>query len=36
MSNTYEKLRNEVVAGGAVGEEVQTVGGLRAVIGTFW
>lgn len=33
MSNTYEKLRNEVVAGGAVGEEVQTVGGLRAVIG---
>jgi len=33
MSNTYERIRGEVVAGGALGEEDPTVGGARAVIG---
>ncbi len=33
MSNTYGKIRGEVLAGGALGEQDQTVGGLRAVIG---
>lgn len=33
MTNTYEKIRGEVVAGGALGEEDPVVGGPRAVIG---
>lgn len=33
MSNTYERIRGEVVAGGALGEEDETVGGTRAVLG---
>lgn len=33
MSNTYEKIRGEVVAGGALGEQDETAGGPRAVIG---
>ena len=33
MTNTYERIRGEVVAGGALGEEDPTVGGIRAVIG---
>ncbi len=33
MSNTYEKLRNEVLAGGATEDADATVGGLRAVLG---
>ena len=33
MSNTYERIRGEVVAGGALGEEDETVGGARAVLG---
>ncbi|MEO7397310.1 MAG: site-2 protease family protein, partial [Ilumatobacteraceae bacterium] len=33
MSNTYVKIRGEVVAGGALGEEDETVGGARAAIG---
>jgi membrane-associated protease RseP (regulator of RpoE activity) len=33
MSNTYERIRGEVLAGGALGEEDSTVGGLRAVLG---
>ena len=33
MSNTYEKIRNEVVAGGGVDEADVTAGGSRAVIG---
>ena len=33
MSNTYEKIRGEVLAGGALGDEDPTVGGMRAVLG---
>lgn len=33
MSNTYEKIRGEVVAGGALGEEEPTVGGWKAALG---
>ncbi len=33
MSNTYERIRGEVLAGGAMGEEDPTVGGMRAVLG---
>jgi membrane-associated protease RseP (regulator of RpoE activity) len=33
MSNTYERIRGEVVAGGALGEEDAPVGGWRAVVG---
>ena len=33
MTNTYERIRGEVLAGGALGEEDPTVGGLRAVLG---
>jgi len=33
VTNTYERIRGEVVAGGALGEEDPTVGGPRAVIG---
>lgn len=33
MTNTYERIRGEVVAGGALGEEDQPAGGRRAVIG---
>ncbi len=33
MSNTYERIRGEVVAGGALGEQDETVGGVRAVVG---
>ena len=33
MSNTYEKIRGEVVAGGALGEEDAPVGGWRAAVG---
>jgi hypothetical protein len=33
MSNTYTKVRNEIVAGGAVDALDETVGGLRAVVG---
>ena len=33
MSNTYERIRGEVVAGGSLGEQDETVGGARAVIG---
>jgi membrane-associated protease RseP (regulator of RpoE activity) len=33
MSNTYEKIRGEVVAGGALGEEEPTVGGRKAALG---
>jgi len=33
MTNTYEKIRGEVVAGGALGEEDPVVGGPRAVLG---
>ena len=33
MTNTYVKIRGEVVAGGALGEDDPTVGGARAVLG---
>ncbi len=33
MSNTYEKIRGEVLAGGALGEEDAPVGGWRAAVG---
>ncbi|MCU1394343.1 MAG: peptidase family protein [Ilumatobacteraceae bacterium] len=33
MSNTYERIRGEVLAGGALGEEDETVGGIKAVLG---
>ena len=33
MSNTYEKFRNEVVAGGAIDVPDETVGGRRAALG---
>ena len=33
MSNTYERIRGEVVAGGSLGKQDETVGGARAVIG---
>jgi membrane-associated protease RseP (regulator of RpoE activity) len=33
MSNAYEKIRNEVVAGGAVEEADETVSGARAAVG---
>ncbi|MCU1389511.1 MAG: peptidase family protein [Ilumatobacteraceae bacterium] len=33
MSNTYERIRGEVLAGGALGEEDQTAGGPRAILG---
>ena len=33
MTNTYEKIRGEVLAGGALGEEEPTVSGWRAVLG---
>lgn len=33
MTNTYEKIRGEVVAGGALGEEDETVGGPKAMLG---
>ncbi|CAB4891711.1 unannotated protein [freshwater metagenome] len=33
MSNTYEKFRNEVVAGGGIDVPDETVGGARAVVG---
>lgn len=33
MSNTYTKVRNEIVAGGAVDAVDETGGGLRAVVG---
>lgn len=32
-TSTYEKIRGEVVAGGALGEEDETVGGVRAFVG---
>jgi len=33
VTNTYEKIRGEVVAGGALGEEDPVAGGPRAVLG---